>query len=104
VSGGHTLGPWHVARQDSPFLALISANHDGGDKNNGVYIAKVQGPDSGPNARLIAAAPELLTSLSKMVELYTELVNCGDCGNWYPELEGQVARARTAIAKATGAA
>ena len=53
-----------------------------------------------PNARLVAAAPELLEALNAMLDRYTDLVNCGDCGNWDPETEEPVIAARAAIAKA----
>jgi hypothetical protein len=52
-------------------------------------------------ATLIAAAPTLLSSLQSMLERYTSLVNCGDCGNWDPEQEPNVIAARAAISKAT---
>lgn len=52
-------------------------------------------------ARLIAAAPDLLAALNTLFDRYTELVNCGDCGNWNPETEAEVTAARGAIAKAT---
>ena len=54
------------------------------------------------DARLIAVAPELLDSLSKLVEMYVGLVKSGDCGNWDPETDAEVINARAAIAKAEG--
>lgn len=55
------------------------------------------------NARLIAAAPELLEALRGMTEHYVRLAGCGDCGNWNPEEEPEVIAARAAIAKAGAA-
>jgi hypothetical protein len=55
-----------------------------------------------PNARLIAAAPELLEALNAMINHYTSLINSGDAGNWDPEEESEVIAARAAIAKAQG--
>lgn len=45
---------------------------------------------------------ELVGAVNVMLERYTELVNCGDCGNWNPETEVQVIQCRAAIAKHTG--
>ena len=53
------------------------------------------------NAQLIAAAPELFEALKEMTRAYTELVNCGDCGRWNPENDGEVMQARAALTKAT---
>lgn len=49
-----------------------------------------------------AGVGELLEALTGLTDHYTQLVNCGDCGNWDPEKEPQVVAARTAIAKALG--
>jgi hypothetical protein len=54
------------------------------------------------NARLIAAAPDLLEALEVFVSQYVELVESGDAGNWDAETEPKVIAARTAIAKARG--
>ena len=42
---------------------------------------------------------DLFTALVAMVNRYTSLVNCGDCGNWDPETEEPVIAARAAMAK-----
>ncbi len=49
-----------------------------------------------------AGVGELVEALVGLTDHYTQLVNCGDCGNWDPETEPQVIAARTAIAKALG--
>lgn len=70
-------------------------------------VCDVRGSSGQPfkaNARLIAAAPELLEALTEMLERYVSLVNSGDAGKWNPEDEPQVQQARAAIRKATGAA
>lgn len=41
---------------------------------------------------------ELELALTRMVDIYTTLVNCGDCGNWNPETEVEVMVARAALA------
>lgn len=53
------------------------------------------------NARLIAAAPDLLAALELFVERYTRLIASGDCGRWNPETDEEVIRARAVIRKAT---
>lgn len=53
------------------------------------------------NARLIAAAPDLLVALSGLLERYVGLVESGDAGFWDAEKEDCVIKARAAIAKAT---
>lgn len=37
------------------------------------------------------------TALADLLKRYTELVNCGDCGNWNPEDEEVVKAARSAL-------
>lgn len=54
------------------------------------------------DARLIAAAPDLLEALNGMLEAYESLVNCGDCGYWDVEKDKEVIVARAAISKAKG--
>jgi hypothetical protein len=54
------------------------------------------------NARLIAAAPELVEALRMMTEHYVGLAGCGDCGNWNPEEEEEVIAARALLAKIDG--
>lgn len=102
----HTPGPWEVATSCSwrrivglrgelvcePVVQRAD-NHPDLHFRNG-------GPD-GPDARLIAAAPDLREALAALLERYTGLVNCGDCGFWDPETEDEVKAARAALAKAS---
>lgn len=48
----------------------------------------------------LAHCDDLLAALAVLLDRYTSLVNCGDCGNWDPEEETAVIVARAAIAKA----
>lgn len=54
------------------------------------------------NAKLIAAAPDLLDAVKGMVSMYVELVESGDAGFWDAEKVLEVIAAREAISKAEG--
>jgi hypothetical protein len=100
----HTPGPWIAnsfmvvapnARHGGPYGGLEVA-HTG-------LVGRNKEPDQAvADARLIAAAPDLLASLEAVTKHYVDLINCGDCGNWNPEDEDPIKAARTAIAKAKG--
>ena len=87
----HTPGPWRVQRQNpSPTTGewMISGANPG-------YLAEVRDCGSGDvqaNARLIAAAPDLLDALKDALCA----LEC--CGKDYPA----ASKAKAAIAKATG--
>jgi hypothetical protein len=112
VSGAHTPGPWEAERvyitiQDPTMR--ITAN------NGELYVAEaaysptqrtdsihVKDPDEmRANARLIAAAPELLEALQGCCELLAH-IEPEVRGGYSPD--GAYARARAAIAKATWSA
>lgn len=98
----HTPGPWSVTGKQFSGSVRVSAG-SGSDLNGLVAIcdagdyarSKVEGA---ANARLIAAAPELLEALVWMVA--NDDTNEADEGNAY-WVDG-LHRARAAIAKATG--
>jgi hypothetical protein len=92
----HTPGPWIIDRN--------------GDVNHHSYfvsdfpIAMVSGPltDKAANARLIAAAPDLLEAL---IETSSSLRQCFECDEDAADAYGiteQLKKADSAIAKATG--
>jgi len=99
----HTPGPWHCGNRDNWWRIY---------DENGVYIAAAKDPSPAPNhkadgfdieeanARLIAAAPDLLEALKWLVyECNTNFIFADDVdGPEYAALEA----ARTAIAKAKG--
>jgi len=65
----HTLGPWTV---DDNY---IMCRYDG----NGNYICRMlgRGEETDANARLIAAAPDLLAALNTAVQAFNNLVEFG---------------------------
>ncbi|OAH41860.1 hypothetical protein AX777_21350 [Sphingobium yanoikuyae] len=74
------------------------------DALHAIAKRKQQAPVIEANARLIAAAPELLEALDGVLAKYTGLVESGDAGFWDAEKEPEVIAARAAIAKAKGGA
>lgn len=108
----HTPGPWKL----ETVRTQVGICHKVGPFPTGVphrpetyaciYVDGVVKAEHAPqqlaNARVMAAAPNLLTALKMFVDRYTGLVNSGDCGNWNPEDEDHVVIARAAIAKAEG--
>jgi hypothetical protein len=95
MSEKHTEGPWewdanvwdYDPEQEAPWL--VSA---GNDK---VLFGQI-GCTSEANARLIAAAPDLLDALAVLIELVSFQI----CDDGHPA----IINARAAIAKATGGA
>lgn len=87
----HTPGPWR-AQEDVVFLGGNASMHDESTWIN---------CNTAANARLIAAAPELLEALKELVawdlESLPEEVSLG-----YSGIEQDIARAKAAIVKATG--
>jgi len=107
----HTPGPWeHVPKLSG------RENHRGffvraekPAKDGKWALAEVQpGDEDGiigaANARLIAAAPELLASAQAMLSRYKDAHDSGDWGSWDLEDDAEYVALRAAIAKATGAA
>lgn len=85
----HTPGPWHFDGHQYDHIVWSS------DRNRVCFLTST-GPTEA-NARLIAAAPDLLAALKDMVDgapLECGEPDCPDCGPWRT--------ARAAIAKAEG--
>ena len=49
-------------------------------------------------AELALKADACVAALRALLDRYTDLVSCGDCGNWNPDQEDQVIAARAALA------
>lgn len=100
----HTPGPWHVDEPPYEFNRYISGNaHKDGDDWVSTSVAKVLGNATSrnvteANARLIAAAPELLDAVKELADLMDAVRD----GNYAPD-SFTTQPARAAIAKATGA-
>ena len=100
----HTPGPWEVTDNTADGYGQLVV----GSMHGAVAICYTAEPgDPGmpseceANARLIAAAPELLAQLVKMTDAYAKAMK--DAGvTYYPEALADVRHARAAIAKATG--
>lgn len=95
----HTPGPWYADKlQDRTAFNIFMPGY--GSAGAQVFhcsnATACMGPQVEANARLIAAAPELLTALQKLVRAIDRLP-----GN--NPLDGLADEARDAINKATGA-
>ena len=83
----HTPGPWKVDEAEDLPLAVIEDTADG----HGIAELGERNPCSVANARLIAAAPDLLAALEQIAAVYPKTA----------EAEKLAAIAHAAIAKAT---
>jgi hypothetical protein len=99
TSPAHTPGPWILSESDS------AASSFGIADANGSSIASVGDgrhdgapEESAANARLIAAAPDLLDACMTLAEVASDSVELGD----WPELIKAIEQADAAIAKADG--
>lgn len=93
----HSPLPWRAIESSGPHdSCVVTAEGDG--------VADVC--QSRADARFIVTAAnahaDLVLALQCFVDRYVALVNCGDCGNWNPEHDVEVIRARAALAKAEG--
>lgn len=95
----HTPGPWIII-DDSRCFKEIKITTEGREKDSVVSICEMDlhfrgiiGDEQNANARLIAAAPELLKALEMIANMDSMS---------YHSLESAKITARAAIAKATG--
>lgn len=96
----HTPGPWQITKDTTrgEFVTYtkVRDGHDG--------VIAVMHINEDANARLIAAAPELLAALEAITKAYVELVESDYAPRWNAENDSEVISARAAIAKAKGGA
>lgn len=103
----HTPGPWELEFRDyAPDSVVVRMTHANGKRHRYLIAgwAETNGSEGwladaeamSANARLIAAAPELLEAL-------TDLVLCHSDGGFVKPGGAVLANARAAIASATGA-
>jgi hypothetical protein len=103
----HTPGPWEIEEDDygdeiwlggdGCGMIVVNGWVNGGCMANPVEWAKLQA-----DARLIAAAPDLLAALQVLFSDYKFLADSGDAGFWSLEDTDEGQQALAAIAKATG--
>ena len=99
---GHTPGPWSIRKHKRCYVKIDAPSHNAIAKV--VWQMKFGGTDDAleANARLIAAAPELLEALQALIK-YDVFVDQSVSQEMLDYVTAQV-DARAAIAKATVAA
>ena len=89
----HTPGPWHQGGLDRHDKHWMRETRDA--KGRGIaWCGTFPEDEAHANARLIAAAPEMLEALE-------EIVSAADGDGW-SQLDADLRKARAAIAKAKG--
>ena len=103
----HTPGPWQVLPEevDRPYIRVRGTELGGRYKVANVPTPAYDGVDAREaretraNARLIAAAPELLEALREIADDYADRFDL-TCPSTNPGIKSTIAQARAAIAKA----
>lgn len=96
----HTSGPWEADIEDVGTLLHRAVIGPNGELVADCDAYRLSGEETAANAHLIAAAPELLTSLERLLLEFDFLVEDGTL----PDIRGDVifVDARAAVAKAEG--
>lgn len=92
----YTPGPWET-KESATHIRVVGAN------NEVLFHDDKRAPMVKADARLIAAAPDLLDALQVLFDSYKQLADSGDSGFWKLEEQPEGQQALAAIAKATGA-
>lgn len=87
---------WHAHNHEGANGWVVAPLHPSGD---GSHYAAITQRLTEEDARLIAAAPDILDALELLLASYVSLVNSGDAGQWNPETDTEVIAARAALAK-----
>jgi len=94
----HTKGNWKVEY----IVEVLPASIMSGKKEIcDLTTTRVKFEEKEANAKLIAAAPDLLEALQEITNMYINLIDSGDCGFWNPREDNEVIKAVKAIKKAT---
>ena len=97
MNAKHTPGPWAVERPyNEPGIYVTGANPRTSNPLICRLMDQAQAPEGEANARLIAAAPDLLALVERMAH-----VPMGDALRYYVEIGND---ARLILARATGGA
>lgn len=96
-----TPGPWHLSGKDS-IGTYIEGRYEHSNIATINTVDQENRNERESNARLIAAAPELLEALEVILKNYISFATCGICGYGGAEREEEVIAAKSAIAKARG--
>jgi len=94
---GHTPGPWTAFQSTASFFDVVKGNGEYDPSVASVWAS--EGRPAGANARLIAAAPDLLEAL-RILTMMAE--TSGGTSGPDAELMAACDQANRAIAKATG--
>jgi hypothetical protein len=97
----HTPGPWTTDVHGFIYAAPDSELPERTNQGASIVVAKVLKHSSGrpiANARLISAAPDLLTALQYVTDILSSSVAPDD----YEPFRACISQARAAITKATG--
>ncbi len=101
MSAKHTPGPWVIECAPCDGHSAAAYYIFGGGKRRAVaHIKRSTVQPMEANARLIAAAPDLLEALVVLVNEKADYMRRNNLGD--PEREGATKQARAAISKATG--
>lgn len=100
----HTPGPWTYTPQPVESNGFYIQTFDMSHRNT--FIGEAGGGLQTPqeikaNAKLIAAAPDLLEALEALMEEYENIGNTGDCGYFAADQQEVYIKAMAAIRKAT---
>lgn len=99
---GYTKGPWHIEADSLHGNSYVGISGEGWDELATVVVRMKSRLETSPegvaNARLIAAAPELVEALGDMLELFADHAQYDEEGHEAAAIE----RAMTVLAKVRG--
>lgn len=102
----HTPGPWVIGKKPDAHCRIYAPSETHaiartyGPDLNGIGVCALTGPLNEADARLIAAAPDLLKAITDLLNSADAAVSCGAVGKHF--FHHGRAKARAAIAKAEG--